>query len=142
MKINTKLGAIALAVMGSPKSEKQDELNKMALQYLLFHKAPALAFKKGSGFKRDDAHSDKLEAAVKAAVSTTLESYFDAVEVETGLYVKPVAAGVEKARADMTASLQGIGLDEATIAAAVDKAFPLAKVESAEAPEASDEIVS
>ncbi len=144
MKINTKLGSISLNVSATPKAEKQGELDKMALQYLLFHKAPALAFKKGSGFTRADAHSPALQAAVSAAVKTTLESYFDGVEVGAGQYVKPIAAGAEKARADMTASLQGIGLDDATIAAAVDKAFPIAKVEEiAEASkEDSDEVTS
>jgi hypothetical protein len=62
------------------------------MQNLVFHKAPATAYKKSSGLKRDDAYSDTLRDAVSASVKDALSPYFDDVSVVAGERVEKVSA--------------------------------------------------
>lgn len=74
--------------MAEPKADAGARLAELAMQNLVFHKAPASAFKKDSGFKRDDAFSDKLAKQVEASVKGAIESLFDVTSIETSPYVK------------------------------------------------------
>jgi hypothetical protein len=92
IKLITKLGAISLEISAEPKAEKLAEIANLALQNLVYHKAPSTAYKKGSGLKRDDAYSDKLRDGVAAAVKDALSPYFDDVSVVAGERVEKVSA--------------------------------------------------
>jgi hypothetical protein len=100
IKLITKLGSVSLEIAAEPKADKLEAIAGLALQNLIFHKAPSTAYKKGSGLKRDDAYSDTLRDGVASAVKDALSPFFDDVSVVAGervAKVDPVAAERRKA---------------------------------------------
>jgi hypothetical protein len=111
MKIKTHLGNISLNITAEAKADKQGDLIALGLQQLVFHKAPAAAFKKDSGFTRKDAYSAELEKQVAGAVRNALLPFCETLEIESGSYVKAanvVDAAVAKERKGLHDSLVGI----------------------------------
>lgn len=101
MKLKTEIGKIALEIEGNPIATKNDELISLGLKYLIFHKMPALAFKKGSGFLRSDDYSEGKEAAVKTATAACLAPYFNGLSIASSLAIattNKVDAAVSEAR--------------------------------------------
>lgn len=90
LKLSTKLGNVALSIIAEPKADKLAEVGSLALQQLVFHKAPSSAYKKGSGLKREDVYSEKLRDGVQAAVVAALSPLFDNIKVDGSQYVAVV----------------------------------------------------
>lgn len=88
-EIITKLGSVALHVRAEAIPSALADIAKLALQNLIFHKAPSIAYKKGSGFKREDSFSPELAEQMKSAVKSALMPYFKDISVEASLYVAP-----------------------------------------------------
>lgn len=112
IELKTKLGNVALSIVAEPKADQLGLLAALALQSLVFHKAPGSAFKKGSGLTRKDAYSEKLRDGVVGAVKTAMATLFDSVVVEGGEHIatlKVDAALVEREK--IWKSLEGV-LDE------------------------------
>ena len=135
LEMKTKLGNVALAIVAEPKADKLGALGMLAMQSLVFHKAPGAAFKKGSGKTRKDGYSDALKDSVVGAVKTALSELFDDVVVEGGEYIatlKVDAARVEREK--IWKSLEGI-LDESKR----EEMFPEFYVEEDEEEESAAE---
>jgi hypothetical protein len=119
IKLSTNLGSIALAIAANA-GEAAGNIGKLAMQQVVYHLAPARAFKKGAGFARDDKWSTALEAQVVASVESCLsEAGFEAIEVSGSEYVKAdpaealiksmEKAGIKDARAILSAAKQPEG---------------------------------
>jgi hypothetical protein len=137
MKMNSNIGAVALAINAQMKAEKQDDIALLAMRYLVFHKAPAIAFKKG-GRKRDEAFSEGLVTDVKAAIEAALSTCFEGIEVSTSAYVKAENA-VSKERKAVFESLVATGLDAADLFKTFPEFAPKEEEPTAEVEESAAE---
>lgn len=135
IQLETKLGSIALAI--AAECGAGERIGRLAMQQVVFHVAPGKAFKKGSGYAREDAWSAKLEAQVQGAVEAALtDAGFSKVSVEGSRYV----AQASKTLRDQKAILEAAGVSEAKIKELLPSLFQN-EVENAETADSDEEAV-
>lgn len=115
MQLNTKIGAVAIAVSCVAKASAAVKIEEMALKYALYHVLPAVIYNKDSGLKRGGEYSEAVRAATEAAFVKTLESCFDNIEASFGEHVAPVSAAVLAVNAERKSlwnSMKGIATED------------------------------
>lgn len=124
IKLNSRLGSIALGISATLQEAKVGEAAKLAALHLVYHSAGGKAFGEKAGHERSEGFSDALAADVSAAVKSVLGSIFQDVEIATSPYVK-------ESRIDKLAKqMRDIGMAEADVQAMIAKAKEAEKSEA------------
>ena len=134
IKLNSRLGSIALAISAVLRNDKLDQMAKAAALHLVYHSAGSKAFGEKAGHERSESYSDALAAHVAKVAKEVLGALFEGVEIATSPYVK-------ESRIDKLAKqMREIGMSEADIEAMVAKA-KAAEVKTEVVEESDEEAV-
>jgi len=101
IKLNTRLGACKLKISAQVQNDKIETLAELAMQYLIWHAVPAVAYSKDSDFARENEFSDVLAKHVADSAKDVLADCFSDIEIATSEYLKPntadkIIAGIDK----------------------------------------------
>lgn len=127
IKLDTNLGAIALAISAVMQEDKLEAAALLAMRYLVFHKAPSVAYKKDSGLKRDSKFSPELQAGIESAVKTALGGCFSEIAIVASEKLDSESAAT-KLRRGIWENLKAIEVDEAKLRTEFPEFYPVEEI--------------